>query len=40
MQINEKKPYLRLTLDKADELLASGFVGGGMLPKLKLCRCC
>ena len=25
-----------LTLDKADELLASGFVGGGMLPKLKI----
>lgn len=26
-----------LTLDKADELLASGFVGGGMLPKIKSC---
>ena len=26
-----------LTLDKADELLESGFVGGGMLPKLKNC---
>ncbi len=26
-----------LTLDKADELLSSGFVGGGMLPKLKNC---
>lgn len=26
-----------LTLDKADELLASGYVGGGMLPKLKNC---
>lgn len=26
-----------LTLEKADELLASGFVGGGMLPKLKNC---
>lgn len=26
-----------LTLDKADELLASGFIGGGMLPKLKNC---
>ncbi|NLJ96525.1 MAG: acetylglutamate kinase [Clostridiales bacterium] len=26
-----------LTLDKADELLDSGFVGGGMLPKLKNC---
>jgi acetylglutamate kinase len=26
-----------LTLDKADELLNSGFVGGGMLPKLKNC---
>lgn len=26
-----------LTLDKADELLASGFVGGGMLPKIKNC---
>jgi len=26
-----------LTLEKADELLASGFVGGGMLPKIKNC---
>lgn len=26
-----------LTLKKADELLAGGFVGGGMLPKLKNC---
>lgn len=26
-----------LTLDKADELLESNFVGGGMLPKLKNC---
>ncbi|TAH65334.1 MAG: acetylglutamate kinase [Anaerolineaceae bacterium] len=26
-----------LTIDKADELLESGFVGGGMLPKLKNC---
>lgn len=26
-----------LTLDKADELLASGYIGGGMLPKLKNC---
>ena len=26
-----------LTLDKADELLDSGFIGGGMLPKLKNC---
>lgn len=26
-----------ITLDKADELLASGFIGGGMLPKLKNC---
>jgi len=26
-----------LTLEKADELIASGFVGGGMLPKLKNC---
>ncbi|NLO08295.1 MAG: acetylglutamate kinase [Clostridiales bacterium] len=26
-----------LTLDKADELLSSGYVGGGMLPKLKNC---
>ena len=26
-----------LTLDKADELLNSGFVGGGMLPKIKNC---
>jgi acetylglutamate kinase len=26
-----------LTLDKADELFESGFIGGGMLPKLKNC---
>ncbi len=26
-----------LTLEKADELLDSGFIGGGMLPKLKNC---
>lgn len=26
-----------ITLDKADELLDSGFIGGGMLPKLKNC---
>lgn len=26
-----------LTLEKADELIAGGFVGGGMLPKLKNC---
>lgn len=26
-----------LTLDKADELLDSGYVGGGMLPKIKNC---
>lgn len=26
-----------LTLEKADELMESGFVGGGMLPKLKNC---
>lgn len=26
-----------LTLDRADELLASGFIGGGMLPKIKNC---
>ena len=26
-----------LTVDRADELLSSGFVGGGMLPKLKNC---
>ncbi|MDF2943927.1 MAG: argB [Herbinix sp.] len=26
-----------LTLDKADELLEGGFIGGGMLPKLKNC---
>lgn len=26
-----------LTLEKADQLLSSGFVGGGMLPKLKNC---
>lgn len=26
-----------LTLDKADELIENGFIGGGMLPKLKNC---
>lgn len=26
-----------LTLDKADELITQGFIGGGMLPKLKNC---
>ncbi len=26
-----------LTLDKADELIGNGFIGGGMLPKLKNC---
>jgi len=26
-----------LTLDKADELISSGYIGGGMLPKLKNC---
>ncbi len=26
-----------LTLDKADELIQNGFIGGGMLPKLKNC---
>ena len=26
-----------LTLEKADELIADGFIGGGMLPKLKNC---
>jgi acetylglutamate kinase len=26
-----------LTLDKADQLLDSGYIGGGMLPKLKNC---
>ena len=26
-----------LTLEKADELIQNGFIGGGMLPKLKNC---
>jgi acetylglutamate kinase len=35
---NDKSSLISvLTLDKADELLASGYVGGGMLPKLKNC---
>lgn len=35
---NDKSSLISvLTLDKADELLASGFIGGGMLPKLKNC---
>ncbi|NLK99277.1 MAG: acetylglutamate kinase [Clostridiales bacterium] len=35
---NDKNSLISvLTLDKADELLASNFVGGGMLPKLKNC---
>lgn len=35
---NDKNSLISvLTLDRADELLASGFIGGGMLPKLKNC---
>ena len=35
---NDKSSLISvLTLDRADELLASGYVGGGMLPKLKNC---
>jgi len=35
---NDKNSLISvLTLKKADELLASGFIGGGMLPKLKNC---
>ena len=35
---NDKSSLISvLTLKKADELLASGFIGGGMLPKLKNC---
>ncbi len=35
---NDKSTLLSvLTLQKADELMAQGFIGGGMLPKLKNC---
>lgn len=35
---NDKSSLISvLTLDKADELINSGFIGGGMLPKLKNC---
>lgn len=35
---NDKNSLISvLTLDKADQLLDSGFIGGGMLPKLKNC---
>lgn len=35
---NDKSTFLsRLTVDEAEELLARGFIGGGMLPKLKNC---
>lgn len=35
---NDKSSLISvLTLDKADDLFASGFIGGGMLPKLKNC---
>jgi acetylglutamate kinase len=35
---NDKSTLISvLTLDKADELIRSGFIGGGMLPKLKNC---
>lgn len=34
----DKSTFLsRLTVDEADELIARGFIGGGMLPKLKNC---
>ncbi len=35
---NDKSSLISvLTLDKADDLINSGFIGGGMLPKLKNC---
>ena len=36
--INDKSSFLsRLTVSQAEELLADGFIGGGMLPKLHNC---
>lgn len=36
--INDKSSFIsRLTAEQADELMAGGFIGGGMLPKLTNC---
>ncbi|MBE5884616.1 MAG: acetylglutamate kinase [Lachnospiraceae bacterium] len=36
--INDKSSFIsRITAEKADELISSGFIGGGMLPKLNNC---
>jgi len=36
--INDKDSFIsRLTADQADQLIAEGFIGGGMLPKLNNC---
>jgi len=36
--INDKSSFIsRLTADQADDLIADGFIGGGMLPKLNNC---
>lgn len=36
--INDKNSFIsRLTADEADKLIADGFIGGGMLPKLNNC---
>lgn len=36
--INDKTSFIsRLTADQADDLIADGFIGGGMLPKLNNC---
>ena len=36
--INDKSSFIsRITADQADELINSGFIGGGMLPKLNNC---
>ncbi len=36
--INDKSSFIsRLTADEADQLIADGFIGGGMLPKLNNC---
>lgn len=36
--INDKSSFIsRLTADEADKLIADGFIGGGMLPKLNNC---
>ena len=36
--INDKSTFIdRISADQADELIASGIIGGGMLPKLNNC---